>query len=178
MPSLLFRMLTSVVRGVRSFGSYESTKNQVDTEEIAREAESLQSEREVKAAEWREECFQASIRRQIDLQNRKEAEERRLSELALIQQAANAATENSPDSGDIFYRSARWRSLRYEAFRRYGRRCSLCGRTPNDNGVVLHVDHIKPRSRNPELQWEIDNLQILCEDCNLGKGAKDSTRWR
>ena len=89
----------------------------------------------------------------------------------------------SPDNDDTdsdsdFYRSARWRSLRYQAFKRYGRVCALCRRTPGAHGVVLHVDHIKPRSRHRELQWAIDNLQILCEDCNLGKGAADSTRWR
>jgi hypothetical protein len=33
----------------------------------------------------------------------------------------------------------------------------------------LHVDHIKPVSKYPELKLEFDNLQILCENCNLGK---------
>lgn len=45
--------------------------------------------------------------------------------------------------------------------------CLACGRKPPT--VVLHVDHIKPRSKYPELELEISNLQVLCEDCNLGK---------
>ena len=42
-------------------------------------------------------------------------------------------------------------------------------------GVVLHVDHIKPRSKFPELELSLDNTQVLCADCNLGKGAWDDT---
>ena len=43
-----------------------------------------------------------------------------------------------------------------------------CERSPID-GVKLHVDHIKPRSKYHELELDFNNLQILCEDCNLGK---------
>lgn len=42
----------------------------------------------------------------------------------------------------------------------------------------IHVDHIKPRSIFPSLELDISNLQILCEACNLGKGAWDQTDWR
>jgi len=38
------------------------------------------------------------------------------------------------------------------------------------------VDHVKPRA-NPELELDIDNLQILCRDCNLVKGVKNSIDW-
>ena len=73
-----------------------------------------------------------------------------------------------------FFHSQRWRALRYEAFRRYGKRCSLCG----TEKATFHVDHIKPRSFFPELEYDIENLQILCRDCNLGKSNKDQTDWR
>lgn len=53
-----------------------------------------------------------------------------------------------------------------------------CGRTPQIHRVVLHVDHVKPRHFFPELALEITNLQVLCEDCNKGKGAWDQTDWR
>jgi len=43
---------------------------------------------------------------------------------------------------------------------------------------VLHVDHIKPRSKYPELSLTFSNLQILCEDCNFGKSNIDQTDWR
>lgn len=74
----------------------------------------------------------------------------------------------------MFYESRLWRELRYEAFRRHGNQCQLCKRSD----VVLHVDHIKPRSKYPRLELSIDNLQILCVDCNLGKSNKDETDWR
>lgn len=67
-----------------------------------------------------------------------------------------------------FYRSPEWRKLRYEALVRCGRVCMCCGAKPSD-GIILHVDHVKPRSKFPELELEITNLQVLCEDCNLGK---------
>lgn len=67
-----------------------------------------------------------------------------------------------------FYKTPEWRTLRYRVLRKYGFKCGACGRT-KEHGVVLHVDHIKPRSNFPELQLEESNLQILCEDCNLGK---------
>lgn len=76
-----------------------------------------------------------------------------------------------------FYNSQRWKELRYEVFRRDGAACGCCGGRASD-GIRLHVDHIKPRSRYPELQWEITNLQILCEDCNFGKSNYYSDDWR
>lgn len=42
----------------------------------------------------------------------------------------------------------------------------------------MHVDHIKPFSRYPELAMKLSNLQLLCEDCNQGKGVRDETDWR
>lgn len=69
---------------------------------------------------------------------------------------------------DLFFLSSHWQQLRYRALVLHGRRCMCCGATPDD-GIVLHVDHIKPRSKYPELELDISNLQILCRDCNLGK---------
>jgi hypothetical protein len=78
---------------------------------------------------------------------------------------------------DIFFKSEEWRQLRYKALKKHGGKCQLCGKTRKD-GIKLHVDHIKPRSKFPALSLDIDNLQILCEDCNLGKSNKDDTDWR
>lgn len=75
-----------------------------------------------------------------------------------------------------FFSDKKWRNLRYKALNKYGRRCACCGRMPPD--IVLHVDHIKPRSLFPELELDIENLQILCEDCNLGKSNKDCNDYR
>lgn len=80
------------------------------------------------------------------------------------------------DPKEDFYASEQWRTLRFEALQKYGRQCQCCGRRPP--AVVLHVDHIKPRSRYPQLQLQLNNLQILCEDCNLGKSNKSSVDFR
>ena len=60
-------------------------------------------------------------------------------------------------------------SLRFEILKRDGYRCQMCGVTAKD-GATLEIDHIHPVSKggtnNP------DNLQVLCRDCNAGKGAQ------
>jgi len=76
-----------------------------------------------------------------------------------------------------FYRSRAWRRKRYEALKRDKGLCQLCGRGRKD-GVVLHVDHIEPLSRNWNRRLDLSNLQVLCEDCNMGKGGTDETDWR
>jgi len=67
-----------------------------------------------------------------------------------------------------FLKSFEWRQLRLQAFKKYGRVCLCCGATPG-NGVVLNVDHVKSRRRFPHLALDIENLQVLCGDCNHGK---------
>ena len=76
-----------------------------------------------------------------------------------------------------FYDSQEWKEVRYKVLQKYGARCQCCGSTRHD-GVRIHVDHIKPRSRYPGLELDINNLQVLCEPCNMGKRAHDCTDWR
>lgn len=71
-------------------------------------------------------------------------------------------------ASEAFLRTRDWQELRYKTLRRYGFKCMACYAT----GVELHVDHIKPRSKYPELALSAENLQVLCRDCNLGKGNK------
>ncbi|HEV2099337.1 MAG TPA: HNH endonuclease [Stellaceae bacterium] len=80
-------------------------------------------------------------------------------------------------TGDEFLQTHAWKQLRYKALRKYGRRCQCCGATP-ESGAIMNVDHIKPRRRFPELALRLDNLQVLCGDCNQGKGNWDQTDWR
>lgn len=75
-----------------------------------------------------------------------------------------------------FLLSREWRNIRYDAFRKNGRKCQLCGES--GKGARLHVDHIKPRSKYPHLALELSNLQVLCEACNVGKSNRDMTDWR
>jgi len=63
------------------------------------------------------------------------------------------------------------KSMRFDVFRRDHFKCRLCGASPAVNPkVILHVDHIKPQSKGG--RTTLKNLQTLCSDCNLGKGAK------
>lgn len=78
---------------------------------------------------------------------------------------------------DGFYESGAWKSLRYEVLRDSGGVCGCCGAS-RATGALLHVDHIKPRYKFPELSLVKSNLQVLCSDCNLGKGAWDQTDFR
>jgi len=79
---------------------------------------------------------------------------------------------------DDFYNSRDWQACRFDALKKANGCCVLCGRSHREHGVVLHVDHIKPRSKAPHLQLDRSNLQVLCKDCNLGKGNRDDTDWR
>lgn len=78
---------------------------------------------------------------------------------------------------DAFLESYEWRRVRMVALKRDGARCGCCGATPAD-GLRMHVDHIKPRRKFPELALDPNNLQVLCEVCNHGKGNWDDTDWR
>ena len=78
---------------------------------------------------------------------------------------------------DGFLCSYEWRVIRMKVLIRDGRKCACCGATPDD-GLKMHVDHIKPRKTHPELALDLNNLQVLCEVCNHGKGNWDSTDWR
>lgn len=75
---------------------------------------------------------------------------------------------------DSFYRSRDWLEIRYAIIKKYGRECMACGQLRGS----MHVDHIKPRSKYPELELQFDNLQILCKECNYGKSDKDETDFR
>ena len=60
--------------------------------------------------------------------------------------------------------------LRYEVLARDRFACRACGSParPEDN-ITLHVDHIIPVVEGGKTVLE--NLQTLCSECNLGKGA-------
>lgn len=63
-------------------------------------------------------------------------------------------------------------SKRWQVFQRDNWKCVSCGRT-SDDGIILHVDHIIPRSKGGlDL---LNNYQTLCNICNIGKSNKDET---
>lgn len=61
--------------------------------------------------------------------------------------------------------SRRYREQRERIFARDGRVCQLCG---TDEGE-MHIDHIIPRKSGGD--HSLDNLRVLCKNCNLRKGA-------
>lgn len=79
-----------------------------------------------------------------------------------------AISSVSPKSKSLIHATSRninWR-LRALVLMRDGAYCKLCGATPQD-GAKLHVDHVIPWSKGGETI--IENLQSLCEKCNIGK---------
>lgn len=78
---------------------------------------------------------------------------------------------------DDFLQSFEWRRLRLKIIKKYGATCQCCGASPQ-TGAVINVDHIKPRKFFPNLALDENNLQVLCNDCNHGKGNWDETDWR
>lgn len=71
-----------------------------------------------------------------------------------------------------FFNSTRWKSLRNLALRRDDGICQECKR----NGRMAtgnQIDHIKPRSKFPELAYEIENLQTLCARCHNRKRREE-----
>lgn len=60
--------------------------------------------------------------------------------------------------------------VRYAILERDRFACFYCGRAAPT--VILHVDHITPRSGGDD---GANNLITACQDCNLGKGARPAT---
>ena len=83
----------------------------------------------------------------------------------------------APKNNSDFYLSTEWRKIRYEALKIHGGRCMCCGRSHREHSVSLYVDHVIPRSINKSLELDINNLQVLCHECNLGKGNRDKFHW-
>jgi hypothetical protein len=61
---------------------------------------------------------------------------------------------------------------RFDLIQEAGKKCAACGRA-NIDGITLHIDHIVPVSMGGKS--DRPNLQVLCGDCNLGRGARYSS---
>ena len=85
--------------------------------------------------------------------------------------------ENKFISSDEFLKTYDWRKLRQTILNKYGNKCMCCGATPSDD-IYMCVDHIRPRKTNPELALDENNLQVLCNVCNHGKGNWNTKDWR
>lgn len=70
-----------------------------------------------------------------------------------------------------FYRSAEWKRMRVTILERDCSSCRLCG-ARGDRGAILNVDHVRPLKFHWGLRLDPTNLQVLCSDCNEGKGNR------
>lgn len=84
-----------------------------------------------------------------------------------------------PSEDDIqdFYDSWEWDRLSYKTRKAAGWKCMACNATRKE-GAKIVCDHIKPIRRYWHLRWDRDNLQVLCNRCNRGKGSWDETDFR
>ena len=60
-----------------------------------------------------------------------------------------------------------WREVRADALERDGYACVRCGSIED-----LEVDHIHALKDYPELAYDLDNLQTLCQPCHVDKGKE------
>lgn len=112
----------------------------------------------------------------------------RMGELAAVKPPrakAEAKAANAPSASkkEEFYASWEWRTVRMEVLKEQGRACQCCGSEPGMKTaagapVRICVDHIKPLSKFWHLRLDKSNLQILCDECNQGKGNWDQTDFR
>lgn len=58
-------------------------------------------------------------------------------------------------------------SLRFKCFERDEFKCTYCGRSSIEHKIVLHCDHIIPKSKFGE--DSLENLTTSCSECNVGK---------
>ena len=111
--------------------------------------------------------FFAAIRVQETHERERGAKiEARLEELARERQ-------HRIDETNAFYASAEWRLIRQKVIEEQGQVCSQCQKEIIDE-FDLTVDHIKPRSKFPDLALELSNLQVLCRSCNSAKSNTTS----
>ena len=129
-----------------------------------------------------------SLINQMRLENKKNKRREKIRAAKLKQKQNKSANQLSQEfkqskvrgihtASDAFLMTYEWRKVRMEALKKYGARCQCCGATPA-HGAVMNVDHIKPRKLFPHLALDLNNLQVLCHDCNHGKGNWDMTDWR
>jgi 5-methylcytosine-specific restriction endonuclease McrA len=75
---------------------------------------------------------------------------------------------------DEFFISEAWIVLKRNIRIAYGKQCMCC----KNRTSIMHIDHIKPRSKHKHLELDPTNLQVLCEKCNMSKSNLHETEYR
>ena len=77
-----------------------------------------------------------------------------------------------------FYKSYEWKKIRQEVIKTHEHKCVCCNVKLTENTKSLNVDHILPLKFYWDQRLDLDNLQILCNDCNKAKGSKYRPDWQ
>jgi len=75
------------------------------------------------------------------------------------------------------YHDARWARLREKALKRVGWRCESCGVDVRGK-YKARVDHMLAVSEFPRLAFELDNLRVLCCDCDANRHSEKGGKVR
>ena len=103
--------------------------------------------------------------------NKKILDQKRLLYPNIFKQVLKDAREEF-QKDENFYSSPEWREVRKQILRSQSHICYICNEcilSPFD----LTVDHIKPKSKYPDLALELSNLKIACRSCNSAKGNRN-----
>lgn len=69
-----------------------------------------------------------------------------------------------------FFMKTDWKRVQKVIYARDGGICMKCGKEVSKDN--FHVDHIVPVSKGGD-EWDLENLELSCPECNLKKGAKE-----
>lgn len=87
---------------------------------------------------------------------------------------AKRPKKNKRERASLFYDTEQWQRLRVMTLKFYGVKCMKCAAIKTE----MHVDHIKPISKYPDLKLCFGNLQVLCKKCNLEKSNINEIDYR
>ena len=99
---------------------------------------------------------------------RRDAEGRNLCRMCGKRTPDNRYTFCSPRCLRDFFMRTDWSRVRNVVYLRDGGICMKCGRRVSRDS--FHVDHIVPLAKGGD-EWDLDNLELSCPECNLKKGT-------
>lgn len=89
----------------------------------------------------------------------------------IAREAYQFARKNHADPKyNAFRDSDLGRSWKQRKLAECDRYCPECRKPINENNS--DIDHKHPRRHYPWLAWDVDNLWVLCKECNQNKGDK------
>lgn len=67
-----------------------------------------------------------------------------------------------------------WRDLKVHLYKVFPYKCMKCYK----QNCEIHADHVLPKSKHSSHKYKLDNLQVLCRECNLEKSNKNKIDYR